>query len=48
MADIPLRSSAYRWHSMEFERPDLPNVNAWSNKLIERRGYREKGMIPLN
>jgi len=47
MADIPLGSSAYRWHTMEFERPDLPNVKAWWDRLVERSTYRENVMIPL-
>jgi glutathione S-transferase len=32
---------------MEFERPDLPNVKAWWDRLAERRTYRENVMIPL-
>lgn len=47
VADIPLGSSAYRWHSMDFDRPDLPNVKAWWDRLVERRTYRENVMIPL-
>lgn len=47
MADIPLGSSAYRWHALNFDRPDLPNVKAWSDRLIERKAYRQNVMIPL-
>ncbi len=47
MADIPLGCSAYRWHSMDFVRPDLPNLKAWWDRLVERRAYRENVMIPL-
>jgi len=47
MADIPLGSSAYRWHSMDFARPDLPNLKAWWDRLVERRAYRENVMIPI-
>ncbi|AML51786.1 glutathione S-transferase family protein [Falsihalocynthiibacter arcticus] len=47
MADIPLGSSAYRWHSMGFERPDLPNVKAWWDRLVERGAYCDNVMIPL-
>lgn len=46
-ADIPLGSSAYRWHSMDFERPDLPNLRAWWDRLVDHRAYRENVMIPL-
>ena len=47
MADIPLGSSAYRWHCMDFTRPDLPNVKAWWDRLAARDTYRENVMIPL-
>lgn len=47
VADIPLGSSAYRWHSMEFARPDLPNLKLWWDRLVERRAYRENVMISL-
>lgn len=47
MADIPLGCAAYRWHSMEFERPDLLNLKAWWDRLVERRTYRKNVMIPL-
>ncbi|MGJ8569396.1 MAG: glutathione S-transferase family protein [Hoeflea sp.] len=47
IADIPLGCGAYRWHSMEFERPDLPNLKAWWDRLVERRTYRKNVMIPL-
>lgn len=47
VADIPLGSSAYRWHSMDFTRPELPNLRAWWERLVERGAYRENVMIPL-
>lgn len=47
MADIPLGCSAYRWHSMDFAQPDLPDLRAWWNRLVARRVYRENVMIPL-
>lgn len=47
MADIPLGCSAYRWHRMEFDRPDLPNLKAWWDRLADRRTYRDNVMIPL-
>jgi glutathione S-transferase len=47
LADIPLGSSAYRWHSMDFERPDLPNLKAWWDSLAARQTYRDNVMIPL-
>jgi glutathione S-transferase len=47
MADIPLGSSAYRWHSMDFDCPRLPNLRAWWDRLVERETYRENVMVPL-
>jgi len=47
MADIPLGCAAYRWHSMDFQRPDLGNLKAWWDRLVERPSYREHVMIPL-
>lgn len=48
MADIPLGCAAYRWHSMQFDRPDLVNLKAWWDRLVSREVYRENVMIPLS
>ncbi|MBB5723260.1 glutathione S-transferase [Loktanella ponticola] len=47
MADIPLGCAAYRWHAMDFKRPDLPHLKAWWDRLVDRPAYREHVMIPL-
>ena len=47
MADIPLGCSAYRWHSLAFDRPDLPNLKAWWARLADRPAYRAHVMLPL-
>lgn len=47
MADIPLGCAAYRWHSMNFERPDLPALRAWWDTISERSAYRTHVMLPL-
>ncbi|WP_417671825.1 glutathione S-transferase family protein [Roseibium sp.] len=47
MADIPLGCSAYRWHCMDFERPDLPSLKAWWQRLSDRTAYREHVMLPI-
>lgn len=47
MADIPLGCSAYRWHTMTFERPDLPHLAAWYHRLTERPAFREHVMLEL-
>lgn len=47
MADIPLGCAAFRWHSMDFERPDLPAMRAWWNRLRKRPAYQNHVMLPL-
>ncbi|NIZ61745.1 glutathione S-transferase [Sedimentitalea sp. CY04] len=47
MADIPLGCAAYRWHSMGFERPDLPALRTWWGCISERPAYKEHVMLPL-
>ncbi|WP_244303547.1 glutathione S-transferase family protein [Roseibium sediminis] len=47
MADIPLGCSAYRWHSMTFERRDLPHLAAWYHRLTVRPAFRENVMLEL-
>jgi len=47
MADIPVGCSAYRWHNMEFERPNLPNLEAWWKRLAERSAYKTNVMLPI-
>jgi glutathione S-transferase len=42
LADIPWGVHAHRWFNMEYlglERPDLPNVRAWYDRLCERPAY---------
>jgi len=47
MGDIPVGCAAYRWHCMDFQRPELPNLKRWWDQLNERPAYREHVMLPL-
>ena len=47
MADIPIGCAAYRWHSMQFDRPDLPALKVWWNSLAVRPAYQKHVMLPL-
>ncbi|BBK31482.1 glutathione S-transferase [Stella humosa] len=47
LADIPTGIQAFRWFWFPIERPDLPNVKAWYERLGERAGYRQHVMNPL-
>lgn len=47
MGDIPLGCYAYGWFEMPIERPALPNLEAWYQRLTDRPAYRKHVMIPL-
>lgn len=47
VADIPLGVSAYRWFEMEIERPEMPNVEAWYERIKERPAFQKNCMLPL-
>ena len=46
-ADIPLGCVAYRWYALPIERPELPNVKAWYQRLVTRPAFAEHVMRPL-
>ncbi len=48
MADIPLGAAAYRWFSLDIERPPMPNLEAWYERLCARAPYRANVMLPLS
>ncbi len=45
MADIPLGAMMFRYFTLPFSRPSLPNVEAWYGRLTERAPYREHVMV---
>lgn len=47
MGDIPLGPVMYRYFNLEIERPNLPNVEAWYQRLCERPAFQKHGMIPF-
>ena len=47
MADIPLGCAAYRWYSLEIERPYLKHLERWWHNLRKRPAYQEHVMLPL-
>lgn len=48
MGDIPLGCLAYGWFEMPIERPDLPHLAAWYERLRERPAYQKAVMIGLS
>ncbi|GAA0778729.1 glutathione S-transferase family protein [Roseibium denhamense] len=47
VGDIPFGSLAYAWFNMEIERPDLPHLAAWYQRLADRSAYQKGVMSPL-
>jgi len=44
MGDIPVGAALYRYYTMEFDRPDLPALAAYYERLGQRRAYRDTVM----
>ena len=44
MGDIPLGCVAYRYFNVDLDRPALPNVEAWYQRLAERPAYQDHVM----
>jgi len=47
VADIPLGCVVHRWYALPLERPDLPHLRAWYERLTGRSGFAEHVMLPL-
>jgi len=47
MGDIPLGCATHRFLNMDFERPSLPALQAWYERLCEREGYRAHVALPI-
>jgi len=47
IGDIPIGCAAYRWHSMEIDRPHLANLKVWYERLSARPAFQEHVMLPL-
>jgi glutathione S-transferase len=48
MGDIPVGAACYRYHELPIERPRLPNLAGWYERLQQRAPFREHVMIPLS
>ena len=44
MGDIPLGCVVYRYFNVDIERPPLPNVEAWYDRLSRRKAYQDHVM----
>ncbi len=52
LADIPTGIQTHRWFNVPFnevgyQRPALPNVSSWYERLTQRKPFQETVMIPL-
>ena len=47
IGDIPMGVYAYSWFTLPIDRPDLPALADWYDRLSQRQGYSEQVMIPL-
>ncbi|MCC8539051.1 glutathione S-transferase family protein [Xanthomonas axonopodis pv. poinsettiicola] len=47
MGDIPLGSFIYAWFEMPIDRPDLPNLHQWYQRLCARPAYQRGVMTAL-
>ena len=48
MGDIAVGAACYRYHALDIERPGLPNIALWYERLQERAHFRTHVMIPLS
>jgi glutathione S-transferase len=48
MGDIPAAVTVHRWYSLDIERPELPNVMRWYDRMCARPAFRRIVMIPLS
>jgi glutathione S-transferase len=46
--DIPAGTLLYRYFTLEIDRPALPNVEAWYERLKAREAYRTHVMVPYD
>ena len=47
IGDIAAGAQLYRYFELEIDRPDLPHVTAWYERLKARPAYREHVMVPF-
>ncbi len=47
MGDIPVGPQAFRWFELVEDRPSMPNLEAWYQRLTERPAFRKNCMNPL-
>jgi glutathione S-transferase len=47
LAEIVLGTQIYRWFTFPIERPALPKLHAWYDRLRERPGFKTHTEVPI-
>ncbi|MGY9004328.1 MAG: glutathione S-transferase family protein [Rhodospirillales bacterium] len=47
IGDVPAVCFSYRWHTLDIDRPDLPNLRAWYEGIAARPAFKQHVMLPL-
>ena len=47
IGDITLGTTVYRWLNMKIQRPEMPNLEAWHDRLSTRPAYQKNVMVPF-
>jgi glutathione S-transferase len=48
MGDIPAAATIHRWYAMDIDRPRLPDLEQWYDRIKQRRAFRDVVMQPLS
>ena len=48
MGDVPAGAAVYRYLTLKLDRPSMPAVQAYFERLQERSAYRQHVIIPLS
>ena len=47
LADIPIATNLFRYFNLDIDRPSIPHVSAWYERLRDRPAYRQHVMVPF-
>ena len=47
IGDIPMGVYTHTWFTLAIDRPEMPHVRGWYERLVERPGFASQVMIPL-
>jgi glutathione S-transferase len=47
MADIAIGPAIYRYNGLDIERPDLPMITVWYERLKQRPAFQQHAMVPF-